>query len=297
MNKKISKIIGIFLGVFIIFNIITVIRFNNITEDINRNFNKLNYLERSIDELSENVNKINSKQDWITNKDYKVLELDKDYKNITIMIYGNLKELENNSKLYLLYGNVGKTTSDEIEWNKVPLDISYGLKFSKTLKLPYNEDYRFKILAEGPVRSRSEELLYVYFKNEIKNRISTHIFENTNADDKDNVRLDVNIDNNYKSQEKFKVRNILVNVYSNNTLKDTINIYSQGKSLKNNNTKEIPIYDKNNNLVEKDDGKTEKLNYNLKIKKDENNAINNRFEIVIEDYMGEKFTEEYPKKK
>ncbi|WP_242947232.1 hypothetical protein [Clostridium haemolyticum] len=203
MNKGLNKIIGIFLVVFLIANVITVIRFNNITEDINRNFNKLNYLEKNIDELSENINKINSRQDWITSKDYKVLELDKDYKNITIMIYGNLKELENNSKMYLLYGKVGKTSSDEIEWNKVSLSVSYGLKFSKTLKLPYNEDYRFKVLAESPTKSRSEELLYVYFKNEIKNRISTHIFENTNANDKDYTRLDVNIDNNYKSQKKI----------------------------------------------------------------------------------------------
>ncbi|AYF53975.1 hypothetical protein G8S49_12715 [Clostridium botulinum C] len=297
MNKGLNKIIGIFLVVFLIANVITVIRFNNITEDINRNFNKLNYLEKNIDELSENINKINSRQDWITSKDYKVLELDKDYKNITIMIYGNLKELENNSKMYLLYGKVGKTSSDEIEWNKVSLSVSYGLKFSKTLKLPYNEDYRFKVLAESPTKSRSEELLYVYFKNEIKNRISTHIFENTNANDKDYTRLDVNIDNNYKSQKKFKVKNILINVYKNNKIEDNIKIYEDGKSVKNSDIKEIPNYDKNNNLIDNDDGKIEKLNYNVKIKNDDKEVPKKKFEIVIEDYMGQKFIEEYPKVK
>jgi len=195
MNKIWDKILVLFLVISLALNAIIILRFNNVTEDISRNFSKLNYLERSINELSSDLNKIGSKQDWVTSKNYKILEIDKDYKNATIMIYGNLKELENNSMVYLLYGKINEESPEEIEWKKVPLNISYGLRFSKKIKLPYRENYRFKILAQGPSKSRSEELLYIFFKDEIENRIYTHIFESGSSKDKEIISLEMNINN------------------------------------------------------------------------------------------------------
>jgi hypothetical protein len=140
------------------------LNFTNVSEDVGRNYEKLNYLERSVNNMSSDLTKLASKQDWISSKEYKILEIDKDYKNVKILIYGNLKELENNAKLYLLYGKVKKDEKEDIEWIKTPLSISYGLKFTKTLLLPYKEDYKFKLLAEGPSKLRSEDLLHAFLK-------------------------------------------------------------------------------------------------------------------------------------
>lgn len=293
MGKIWNRILGAFLIVSLVLNVIIILRFNNVTEDISRNFSKLNYLERSINELSSDLDKIGSKQDWVTSKDYKILEIDKDYKNATIMIYGNLKELENNSSVYLLYGKINKDSPEDIEWKKVPLSISYGLRFTKKLELPYRENYRFKILAQGPSKLRSEELLYIFFKDEMENRIYTHIFESGSSKDKENISFDININNNYKGQEKFKIKNIKIDVYTDNNLSKTVPIYTDGKLIKSDFISEIHIRDKNNNLVDIDDGDMQRLSYNVRVKKDfkENNST--RYEIVIEDYMGEKFKEEY----
>lgn len=293
MGKVWNKILGLFLAVSLVLNVIIILRFNNVTEDISRNFSKLNYLERSINELSSDLDKIGSKQDWVTSKDYKILEIDKDYKNATIMIYGNLKELENNSSVYLLYGKINKDSPEDIEWNKVPLSISYGLRFTKKLELPYRENYRFKILAQGPSKLRSEELLYIFFKDEMENRIYTHIFESGSSKDKESISFDININNNYKGQEKFKIKNIKINAYTDNSLSKTVPIYTEGKIINNDFISEIPMRDKSNNLVATDDGDMQRLSYNVRVKKDfkENNST--KYEIVIEDYMGEKFKEEY----
>jgi hypothetical protein len=293
MNKVWDKILALFLVISLVLNVIILLRFNNVTEDISRNFSKLNYLERSISDLSSDLNKIGSKQDWVTSKDYKILEIDKDYKNATIMIYGNLKELENSSSVYLLYGKVNEESPEEIEWKKVPLSISYGLRFSKKIELPYRENYRFKILAQGPSKSRSEELLYIFFKDEMENRIYTHIFESGSSKDKESISLDVNIDNNYKGQEKFKVKDIKINVYTDKKLEKTVPIYTNGEVVKSDLISKIDMQDKNNNSVATDDGDIEKLSYNVKIKKDFKEIDNTKYEVVIQDYMGEEFKEEY----
>lgn len=302
MNKLSNKILIGFLVIFLALDAIILIKFNNITEDVNRNFNKLSYLEKNIDEISDNLNKIGSKQDWIINKDYKILEIDKDYKNVRVMVYGNLNELENNSKLYLLYGKVGKVSIEDIKWIKVPLNVSYGLRFSKELKLPYKDDYRFKILSEGPTKVKSEELLYVFLKNDIKNRLNIHIFEDTNSSDKDTVSLNVNIENDYKAQEKFKIKNVIVNVYSDNKLHEAINIYKDGEVIKDSKIKELSIDKKDSNedkndLINKEENDIEKLSYNVKIKKDLKDNVKRRFEIIIQDYMGEEFIQKYPDEK
>lgn len=302
MNKLSSKILIGFLVMFLVLDAVILIKFNNITEDVNRNFNKLSYLEKNIDEISDNLNKIGSKQDWIINKDYKILEIDKNYKNVTVMVYGNLNELENQSRLYLLYGKVSRVSVEDIKWKKVPLNVSYGLRFSKQLKLPYKEDYRFKILSEGPTKVKSEELLYVFLKNDIKNRLNTHIFEDTNSSDKDTVSLNVNIENNYKAQEKFKVKNIIVNVYFDNKLHQAINVYKDGGLIKDSKIKELHIDRKysnedKDNLINKQENDIEKLNYNIKIEKDLKDNVKRRFEIIIQDYMGEEFIQKYPDEK
>lgn len=291
MKNVWSKLVVLFLIISLGLNVITVLRFNNITEDINRNFIKLNYLERNISELSSDLNKVGSKQDWVTNKDYEILQIDKDYKNVTIMVHGTLKELENNSDVYLLYGKVSNKTDKEIEWNRVPLTISYGLKFAKKIELSYKENYIFKILAEGQSKSKSEELLYVFFKDDIENRIYTHMFSSESS--KNNVDLNINIKNNYKGQEKFKIKNVDINIYTNNTLSKTVPIYKNGSLVKSNSIIEIPIYDRNNNLATTDDGGIEKLSYNVNIKRDFKEDSNTKLELVIEDYIGEEFKEEY----
>lgn len=293
MNNKIwSSLLVIFLGISIMLNVIILLRFNNITEDVNRNFSKLNYLERNIGELSSDLEEIRAKQDWVSSKDYSILKVDEDYKNATILLHGSLKELDNDSNVYLLYGKINEKSPEDIEWNKVPLQISYGLKFAKKIKLPYKENYKFKILAQGSTRTISEDLFYIYFKDEMKNRISTLIFESGSSKDKHNTILDINIDNNYKGNEKFKVKSIKLNVYTDNKIVKTVSIYENGKVIEDDNISEIPTSD-NNGLMSKDDGNNERLYYNVVIKNDFNKNSSTKYEVVIQDYFGEEYKEEY----
>jgi len=53
------------------------------------------------------------------------------------------------------------------------------------------------------------------------------------------------------------------------------------------------MQDKNNNLIDTDDGDIEKFSYNIKIKKDFKEVGNTKYEVVIQDYMGGEFKEEY----
>lgn len=293
MNNKIwSGLLVILLGISIMLNVIILLRFNNITEDVNRNFSKLNYLERNIEDLSSDLGEIRAKQDWVSSKDYSILKVDEDYKNVTILIQGTLKELDNDSSVYLLYGKVNETSKEDIEWNKVPLQISYGLKFAKKIKLPYKENYKFKILAQGSARTISEDLLNIYFKDEMKNRISTHIFESGSSRDKHNTNLHINIDNDYRGHEKFKVKSIKVNVYNDNKIVKTVSIYENGKVIEDDNISQIYPSD-NENLISKDDGNNEGLYYNVVIKNDFNKNDSTKYEVIIQDYLGEEFKEEY----
>lgn len=273
-----------------------MIRFNNITEDVNRNYSKLNYLDRNIDDLSKNLNDIGLNQQWVINKNYKILNIDKNYKNATIMIFGSLKELENNSKIYLLYTKLNKTNNEDTEWIKKPLEVYYGLKFKKKLVLPYKENYKFKILAEGPNKSKSEELLNIFFKNEMENRIYTHIFANKISKYDNNFSLDISIDNNYKGEKRFKIKNIKINVYNDNQISNTISVYENGSTIRSSLITELPIYDKNNELVDMDDGDIEKLNFSVKIKsrKEFKESNNVKFEVILYDYMGERYKRQYP---
>lgn len=291
MTKFLNRVLVVALIVSLVLNGVIILKFNNVSEDVGRNYEKLNYLERSVNNMSSDLTKLASKQDWISSKEYKILEIDKDYKNVKILIYGNLKELENNAKLYLLYGKVKKDEKEDIEWIKTPLSISYGLKFTKTLLLPYKEDYKFKLLAEGPSKLRSEDLLHAFFKEELESRIYTHVFANENS--KDNTTLDISIDNNFKGQDKLKIKNIKVNAYNDKGLYSTTEVYKEGKSVVSDNVIDIPIEVNEDKEIHEEDNNIQRLNYNVKIKKDSKEKAKLRFEVVIEDYMEEQFKEEY----
>ncbi len=291
MTKFLNRVLVVALIVSLVLNGVIILKFNNVSEDVGRNYEKLNYLERSVNNMSSDLTKLASKQDWISSKEYKILEIDKDYKNVKILIYGNLKELENNAKLYLLYGKVKKDEKEDIEWIKTPLSISYGLKFTKTLLLPYKEDYKFKLLAEGPSKLRSEDLLHAFFKEELESRIYTHVFANENS--KDNTTLDISIDNNFKGQDKLKIKNIKVNAYNDKGSYSTTEVYKEGKVVVSDNVIDIPIEVNEDKEIHEEDTNIQRLNYNVKIKKDSKEKAKLRFEVVIEDYMEEQFKEEY----
>jgi hypothetical protein len=292
MTKWLNRVLVAALIVSLVLNGIIILKFNNVSEDVGRNYEKLNYLERSVNNMSSDINRLASKQDWVSSKEYKILEIDKDYKNVKILIYGNLKELENNAKLYLLYGKVEKDNTEEIEWIKTPLSISYGLKFSKTLVLPYKENYKFKLLAEGPSKLRSEDLLYAFFKEELESRIYTHIIDN-GSKDKETTTLDININNNFKGQDKLKIKNININVYNEDNIYSTTEVYKDGQVIISDNIVDIPIKNEEGKEISEEDINVQRLNYNVKVKKDTKEKSKLRFEVIIEDYMGEQFKEEY----
>lgn len=293
MTKWLNKVLVVALIISLVLNGIIILKFNNVSEDVSRNYEKLNYLERSVNNMSSDINRLASKQDWVNNKEYKILEIDKDYKNVKILIYGNLKELENNARLYLLYGKVEKDNTEDIEWIKTSLSISYGLKFSKTLVLPYKENYKFKLLAEGPSKLKSEDLLYAFFKEELKSRIYTHVIDNGGSKDKETTTLDINIDNNFKGQDKLKIKNIIVNVHNANGVYSTTEVYKDGHVVISDNVVDVPIKNEQSKEINEEDINIERLNYNVKVKKDTKEKSNLRFEVIIEDYMGEQFKEEY----
>lgn len=293
MNKILNRIIVLLLIISLGINLVTVLRINNATEDIGRNYEKLNYIERNVGNLSEDLNKLYSKQEWVSSKSYKILEISKDYKNVKITLQGSLKELENNSSVYLLYGKVKEDSSEDIEWIKTPLNISYGLKFSKKLELSYKENYKFKILVEGPSKVKSEDLLYAFFKEELENRIFTHIFTNDSA--KDIIKLNINIKNSYKGENKLKIKDIKINVYNEKDINKTIQIYSGGKLIENNDITEIVTESGNESKNEEaKDLNIEELNYNINVKKEFKTNEDVKYEVIIEDFMGEKFIKYYP---
>jgi len=264
-----------------------MLRFNNVTEDIGRNYEELNHLKMDVDNLSKDLNKLSEKQDWVSNKECRILEISQDYKNAKIMIQGSLKELDNNSDVYLLYGKATNDSTDDIKWIKTRLNISYGLGFSKKLDLPYQENYKFKILEEGSNKLRSEELLYISFKEEVENRITAQVFSNSKT--KDFVTLNLNINNDYKGLEKLKVKNIKVNIYNENNIVKTVLIYSNGKLVEDNNEVKINISNAYNDSDKNKYLNLERLNYSIKIKDGIKDNTNLKYETEIEDYMGKKF--------
>lgn len=289
MNKIISKaFVGIILILLLVLNLVIMLRFNNVTEDIGRNYEELNHLKSDIDNLSKDLNKLSEKQDWVSNKEYKILEISEDYKNVKIMIQGSLKELDNNSDVYLLYGKATDDSTDDIKWIKTRLNISYGLGFSKKLDLPYQENYKFKILEEGSDRLRSEELFYVSFKEDVENRITSHVFSNSKT--KDFITLNLNVNNDYKGFEKLKVKNIKINIYNEKDIVKSVLIYSNGKLVEDNGELYINTSTSYNDSDKNKYLNIEKLNYNIKIKNDIKNVTNLKFETQIEDYMGKKIS-------
>lgn len=289
MNKIISKAFaGIVLILLLVLNLVIMLRFNNVTEDIGRNYEELNHLKSDIDNLSKDLNKLSEKQDWVSNKEYKILEISEDYKNVKIMVQGSLKELDNNSDVYLLYGKATDDSTDDIKWIKTRLNISYGLGFSKNLDLPYQENYKFKILEEGSDRLRSEELFYVSFKEDVENRITSHVFSNRKI--KDFITVNLNVNNDYKGFEKLKVKNIKINIYNEKDIVKSVLIYSNGKLVEDNSELNINTSTSYNDSDKNKYLNIEKLNYNIKIKDDIKNVTNLKFETEIEDYMGKKFS-------
>ncbi|WP_078544950.1 hypothetical protein [Litchfieldia alkalitelluris] len=202
MSKR-DKILGIAIGVLIIFNIVSYNKVSNLEERLYM----LDSLSHEIDSMNHSVHNISSEvgmrmnefmqeQLWIPEKNYEVLHVDIEGNTIDVQINWTLREQLQKENVSFLYR---ETTTDD--WTELEATHKDGLNYSVEHTFPLKGNYETQVIASSESGTRSEDLLDLNFKEQLDTRIiiNAHLNHNGNRD------YDLHIDINNPLKSEFMV--------------------------------------------------------------------------------------------
>ncbi len=262
-RKDVVLVIGIIILIFLNFR--TNSNLEKMKKDLTRDINDAS---RLIDELRRNINydinEMMQEQEWIINKDYKILDIDKNFENAKVLINWSLRENYKDAQVSIVYGEKVEGTDDVAEWKKKEATKLNGLNYQVELDLSPKNNYAFIIESDSDEQIKNDNLMDLDLGFRVNNRV--YIRESGWGYGPSNKELewDVTIENDYLGVEGLKVKSIKANIYINDELIETKEIFSE--------------------LDIKDDKQKEYITYSQKNIKDDNDKFIVEFDI--EDRLG-----------
>jgi cell division protein FtsB len=270
--------------------------------DINKTHAKLNGISNEVQNLNNNINNIESNvsntmrkiynnNQWLYNSDYFISDLSKDLEKVTVTLKWSLHDLNKGSKIYLLYGVEDNKNGDVAKWNEVPAEDLGNLNYQSQLALPFRNNYQFKVISKNDETIVSERLTEINFLSSLNNRIDINITpqQKSCSGNHVNFKFSTSIDNRYDlefgkfisgiDENLLKIKNIKLKIYSNEQLKEEIQILKDGEIVDKNASFEEPF--KNHNDI-----KLQRIEYETNIEYDSTSDSNEKVEVIVEDYMG-----------
>ncbi len=294
--------IYILIAIFIIFNMKMYFHIVSLRQEVSNINNNINSLDRSINNISSSVshtvNQIVEEQKWVRNIDYSIVDISKNLDSVTVKFKWSMRELSKDYKMYLLY--TGKDNSNGDKWTEVAAEDLGNLNYSTQITLPYENNYKFKIIAKNNNNNISENLTEINFLESLSNRVDIQAMprEKSTSANKVNFKFEVNITSvtdlylapeklgkNIKLDENLlKLKNIRVKVYSNDELKKEIEVLKDGKIIDSNARYEIEPFEV------REGHKLERISYSTNLQYENALYSYEEIEVIVEDYLGRKYT-------
>lgn len=297
--KKNKVVIGLVIAVVLITNIRMYFLLNRIKQDV-RNINfQIGALDRNINNIeskvSNSVSRLIEEKKWLYNIDYDITDISKDLKNVSINLKWSIRDLKKGTKMYLLYGVANEENNEVEKWNEIEAEDLGDLNYGAQLTLPFQNNYKFKILAKDTENTISQNLTYINFLDRIKGRVDIHPnpMRKSSGENHVNMRFSVEVENQYNlrywnndsisiDENLLKIKNVKIRIYSNEKLKKEMEIYKDGQIIDENAEYSEPFkHDR--------DIKLEKIRYEGNIDYDSLPDSYEVIEVILEDYLGREY--------
>lgn len=293
-----NRIVYIFIGVLLILNVKLSFDISGVRQEVSNVNMAVQNLGMNVNNIQANVSNsvqsIANEKKWLYNVNYSVTDLSKDFKKVSVALKWNLRELNKDSKVYLLYGVQEEKSGQVSKWNEVLAKDLGNLNYGYQLILPYQNNYQFKVLAKSSKDVICEELTSMNFLSELNDRFNViaNPTQKTASNNHVTLSYSVSVNNNYRlNLENYttniydnllKIKNMTIRILSNNVAKKEIQIIRNGKLIDKNAQYEEPFKHER-------DMKLEQITYNSNIEYDtEVNSIE-EIEVIIEDNMGKTY--------
>jgi len=293
-----KNILYILMAVLILLNFKTIYDVNN----INRQVNIINHSVLSLNgnimniqsNISNTIQRMYEEKKWLYNTYYSVTNLSEDLRQVDVEFGWSIRELDKGYRVYLLYGVQDEKGGQVTKWNEATAEDLGNLNYKLSLKLPYQNNYQFKVLAKNDKNTISEKLTEIGFLNRLNDRINIEAMPRTKASSNNHVNMEfsVNVSNmvqmyleNYKTnidENILRMKNIDIKIYSSGILKKEISILKDGNLVDSNAKFDEPF------RVEKD-MRLERLSYSSNVQYDTEDNSYEEIEVIVEDYMGKTY--------
>lgn len=284
---KTKKILIVFLIIILISNFIMFNEIKKLSNIIASMNNYIYSLDSQINNISSSVNSIRNKDKIIQSQSYDIKNIDDAYKNADVDIKISFNKLSEDAFAYILYRKYKSlhnnfvqesNITDDVEWKKVKLEKIKALNYKANIQLSYDYNYELQLYVEGNEISETERLSSIDLLDKLNLRldIDSH-FNSIYSNGKMNYTVEV--ENNYREDERLKLKSIVNRVYYKDKLIDEIDIMKVGEKKDFNH---IPL---------------ERWNYNgntsFEPEEDSDLSENIHFETIVIDKMGKKYLKEF----
>lgn len=298
MKNKI--VLGILFGVLLLSNYRLLFLVDDMGEDVEQIENMVRILGEDMKNIETDVNRsvkrLIEEKRWLYNVEADIKSVSEDMKNARISVSWSIRELDKNASVYLLYGVLDEKSREVAEWKEVNVQDSDKLSYKVELDLPFMNNYEFKVLAKSDDRTISQKLDEINALDRLIDRMDIDPYEKRKTTSENHVILKfyVDVDNRYDlshlgrgiegvNEDLLKIKNVKVKIYSNDTLKEEIEIYKDGKIVDEENG------EYNERFKSERDIKLERIEYSSTIEYDSVEDSYEVIEVIVEDYLGRSY--------
>lgn len=280
----------ILIALLIILLLSNVIMYNEIKKINNIIVNMNNYiysLDSQLNNISSNVNSLRNKEKLIQSQSYDINNIDEAYEKADVNFKITFNKLSEDAIAYVLYRKYksynyefiqDSNITDDEKWNKVKLEKIEALDYKTQIQLSYDYNYEMQVYVEGDKISETERLSSIDLLNKLNLRLDINSHFNTISSN-GTMSYIVEVENNYRDDDKLKLKSIVSRVYYKDKLIDEIDILEDGESK---DFEHMPLerwsYNGNTSFEPEDNS-------------DPSEYIH--FETVVIDKMGKKYVKEF----
>lgn len=295
-----DKLLWVFLVTILFLNIIIYFHMDRITNRLDRTNERIENVSTKVDSMHSHVtntmNKIYNENKWSYNIEYSISDITKDLEKVTFTLKWSLHDLDNASKVYLLYGEEDEKNNEVTSWKEVLAEDMENLNYKAQLTLPYKKNYQFKVVAKNYKSIKSEKMMEIDFLSKLNGRIKIMTSPQSKSISKKHVNLNfsINVENRYDLMDEaldklvnnnlLKLKNIKIKVYSNNKVKKELDILKNGKAVCEGVFYTEPF--KGN-----EDVKLESVEFYGNVEYDSTENSIEKIEVIVEDYNGKTYTQ------
>ncbi|PAB56736.1 hypothetical protein [Anaeromicrobium sediminis] len=288
-----KKGLYIIIGCLLILNINMYFNIKRIENNVNRVMNSIERVENEVRNMESSVqntmNKIYNEKQWLYNERHEFMSIDEDFKIAKVNFSWSLRELDKEHKVYISYGR--RKNGKVEEWNEVLAKDLGNLNYNANLKLSGDSDYDVKVVAKNENNIISERLESLELASAIEDRLNIDMDFIEKSNRKGNVILKFRVEvgnrldyifkglDDKLNKDKLRLKDIKVNVYSNDEPKKEIEIFKDGKIIH----EKASIY---NPFEFERDMEFKRIEYDDVVEYESTQDSYEDIEVIITDYLG-----------